>query len=59
VLVVNSSLTESTGIHNDPKHDPSSGFWLLRTLERSFAEIDTYSAAGYDLRKRLYLREAE
>jgi Patatin-like phospholipase len=59
VLVVNSSLTESTGVHNDPKHDPSSGFWLLRTLERSFAEIDTYSAVGYNLRKRLYLREAE
>ena len=59
VLVVNSSLTEATGIHNDPKQDPSSGFWLLRTLERSFAEIDTYSATGYNLRKRLYLREAE
>lgn len=59
VFVINSSLTEATGISSDPQRDPSSGFWLFRTLERASAAIDTYSAVGYNLRKRLYIREGE
>ncbi len=57
-LVINSSLTEDSGKQSSPTGIPRSG-WLLGTVDRVSSAIDTYSAVGYNLRKRLYSREIE
>lgn len=57
IFVVNSSLTESTGIQLGPDSDPSDGSAIVNVFTRAFAAIDTYSAVAYSTRTRLYMRE--
>jgi hypothetical protein len=59
VLVVNSSVTEATGLSNaDGTHTTHNGVeWVSNLLTKVGAATDTYSAVQFDLRKQLYLAE--
>ena len=50
IFVINSSLTEATGLRDAVDH----GYWLLGNVNRSLAAVDVYSATSANLRLRLY-----
>lgn len=56
-IVVNSSVTESTGQPDTTSDDPtrSASGLLLGVIDKVLSATDTYSAIGYDLRRQLYL----
>jgi len=60
-IVVNSSVTESTGLPGTTGDDPprSAAGLLLRLVDKVSSATDTYSAIGYDLRRQLYLAMGE
>lgn len=49
ILVINSSLTETTGVDSPRDKD-----FLLGTISRASAAVDGYSAVAFNLRKQLY-----
>jgi len=49
ILIINSSLTEATGLDTPEEHD-----FLFGILGRVSAGVDVYSATAFNLRKRLY-----
>jgi predicted acylesterase/phospholipase RssA len=57
ILVVNTSLTEATGIDGAPAYSPGLLGYLFGTASRASTAFDRASAANYSTRTRLYLRE--
>ena len=49
ILVLNSSITETTGVDQPGDRD-----FLLGTISRASAAVDAYSAVAFNLRKQLY-----
>lgn len=54
VIVLNSSLTEATGVDSPLEKD-----YLFGTIDRALSAVDAYSAVGFNLRKRLYFVDLE
>jgi hypothetical protein len=57
ILVINTSLTEATGIDGAPAYSPGLLGYLFGTASRASTAFDRASAANYSTRTRLYLRE--
>jgi hypothetical protein len=61
LLALNSSITEATGLGlpaSMANRNPTLSAFL-GTVERALAAVDVYSAGGADLRRRLYLSNAQ
>ncbi len=59
IFVVNTSLTDATGVDDEPAYSPSIFGYLFSTVRRTSAAFDRASAATYSTRSRLYLRELD